>query len=65
MIEMSFRQSLSMSSGSYQVFINRPIALAMLAVGLALLLLSAGAFLVKKTDWRGKLGLAPGQEKGL
>jgi putative tricarboxylic transport membrane protein len=65
MIEMSFRQSLSMSSGSYEVFINRPIALAMLMVGLALLLLSAGAFLVKKTDWRGKLGLAPGQEKGL
>ena len=65
MIEMSFRQSLSMSSGSYEVFINRPIALAMLMVGLVLLLLSAGAFLVKKTDWRGKLGLAPGQEKGL
>jgi putative tricarboxylic transport membrane protein len=65
MIEMSFRQSLSMSSGSYEVFINRPIALAMLMVGLALLLLSAGAFLVNKTDWRGKLGLAPGQEKGL
>lgn len=63
MIEMSFRQSLSLSSGSYQVFINRPIALAMLMVGLALLLLSAGAFLMKKTDWRGKVGLAPGQEK--
>src|ERR671919_781114 len=40
MLEMSFRQSLSMSAGSYQVFINRPIALAMLIVAVALLLLN-------------------------
>src|SRR4029077_17072816 len=40
MMEMSFRQSLSMSSGSYGIFINRPIAAVMLMVGLALLLLS-------------------------
>jgi putative tricarboxylic transport membrane protein len=65
MIEMSFRQSLSLSSGSYQVFINRPIALAMLMVGLGLLLLSAGAFLMKKTDWRRKVGLASTPEKEL
>jgi putative tricarboxylic transport membrane protein len=65
MMEMSFRQSLSLSSGSYQVFVNRPIALAMLMVGLALLLLSAVSFLMKKMDWRGKLGLAPGEEKEL
>ena len=43
MMEMSFRQSLSMSSGSYSIFINRPIALVMLMVGLALLLLSVAA----------------------
>jgi putative tricarboxylic transport membrane protein len=65
MMEMSFRQSLSMSAGSYQVFINRPIALAMLIVGSVLLLLSAGAFLMQKLDWRRKLGIAVGQEKGL
>jgi putative tricarboxylic transport membrane protein len=65
MIEMSFRQSLSMSSGSYHVFINRPIALAMLMVGSALLLLSAGAFLMKKMDWRRKLGLAAGHRQDI
>jgi putative tricarboxylic transport membrane protein len=64
MMEMSFRQSLSMSSGSYGIFINRPIALAMLVVGLALLSLSAGAFLRKKMDWRRRIGLAAGQGEG-
>jgi putative tricarboxylic transport membrane protein len=65
MIEMSFRQSLSLSSGSYQVFVNRPIALAMLMVGLALLLLSAVSFLMKKMDWRRKLGLAAGHRQDI
>jgi putative tricarboxylic transport membrane protein len=63
LLEMSFRQSLSMSSGSYQIFINRPIALAMLMVGVALLLLSVGSFLMNKMDWRQKLGIAAGYEK--
>ena len=38
MMEMSFRQSLSMSSGSYAIFVTRPIALVLLTVGAALLL---------------------------
>ena len=33
MMEMSFRQSLSMSSGSYAIFVTRPIALVLLTVG--------------------------------
>jgi TctA family transporter len=52
-----------MSSGSYSIFINRPIALVMLMVGLALLLLSVAPWLVKKLDWRHRFGLASGQEK--
>jgi putative tricarboxylic transport membrane protein len=67
MIEMSFRQSLSMSSGSYGIFVSRPIALVMLMVGLALLLLSMAAFVAKKSHWRHKFGLAAGpdpQDKG-
>src|SRR5919106_29794 len=40
MLEMSFRQSLSMSSGNYDIFINRPIAVTMLLVAVALLLLN-------------------------
>ena len=63
MMEMSFRQSLSMSSGSYGIFINRPIALVMLMVGLALLLLSVAPWLMKTLDWRQRFGLASGQEK--
>ncbi|HSF56921.1 MAG TPA: tripartite tricarboxylate transporter permease [Candidatus Binatia bacterium] len=58
MIEMSFRQSLSMSSGSYGIFINRPIALVMLMVGLALLLLGNLPFLAKRLDWRQRVGFA-------
>src|SRR5215813_13057329 len=63
MMEMSFRQSLSMSSGSYHIFVNRPIALVMLVVGLALLVLSLAPWLMKTLDWRQRFGLASGQEK--
>ena len=63
MMEMSFRQSLSMSSGRYSIFVNRPIALVMLMVGLALLLLSIAPWLMKTLDWRQRFGLASGHEK--
>jgi putative tricarboxylic transport membrane protein len=63
MMEMSFRQSLAMSSGSYAIFVNRPIALVMLTVGLTLLLLSVVPFLIKTIDWRQRLGLEAGQKK--
>jgi putative tricarboxylic transport membrane protein len=65
MIEMSFRQSLAMSSGSYAIFVSRPIALGMLAVGLVLLLLNVVPFVLKTVDWRQRLGLeaASGGEK--
>ena len=63
MLEMSFRQSLSMSSGSYGIFITRPIAAVMLIVGLALLLLNIFTTVMKKVDWRQKLGFANAQEK--
>jgi putative tricarboxylic transport membrane protein len=58
MMEMSFRQSLSMSSGSYGIFITRPIALTLLTVGLALLLSSVISFGMRKADWRRRLGFA-------
>jgi putative tricarboxylic transport membrane protein len=62
MLEMSFRQSLSMSSGSYGIFINRPIAAAMLLVAVALLLLNIFPFVMKKVDWRQKVGFAGAKE---
>ena len=57
MLEMSLRQSLALSSGSYAVFVNRPIAVSMLVVGLALLLLSLRPLLTAGLDWRRGLGL--------
>jgi putative tricarboxylic transport membrane protein len=58
MLEMSFRQSLSMSSGSYTIFVNRPIALVMLAFGVLLLLLSLRPLVAE--NWRRALGLQGG-----
>jgi putative tricarboxylic transport membrane protein len=62
MMEMSFRQSLSMSSGSYSIFVTRPIALGLLTVGLAVLLSSIIAFVLRKPDWRQRLGFAGAKE---
>src|SRR5207302_2192699 len=62
MMEMSFRQSLAMSSGSYAIFVNRRIASVMLLIGFALLLLSLVPFLVKSLDWRQKLGIDAASE---
>jgi len=57
MLEMSLRQSLALSSGSYAVFVTRPIAATMLGIGLAVLLFSLRPLLTARADWRRKLGL--------
>jgi len=57
MLEMSLRQSLAMSSGSYWIFLQRPIAATMLFLGLGLLLLSVRPVFGKGKDWRRRLGL--------
>jgi putative tricarboxylic transport membrane protein len=62
MLEMSFRQSLSMSSGSYSIFASRPIAAAMLMLAVALLVLNIFPLVMKKVDWRQKLGVADAKE---
>ncbi len=56
MLEMSFRQSLAMSSGSYAIFFNRPIAATMILAGLGLLLLGLRPVLTRGIDWRRRLG---------
>jgi putative tricarboxylic transport membrane protein len=60
-IEMSLRQSLAMSDGQYAIFLTRPIAATLLAVGAALVLLSLRPLLTRSLDWRARLTLA---EKG-
>jgi len=53
--EMSLRQSLIMSNGSWTIFVQRPIAALLLTVCAALLALSAISLVMKRKDWRGKL----------
>jgi putative tricarboxylic transport membrane protein len=56
MLELSLRQSLALSNGSYWIFLERPIAAVMLALVAAVLLLNLYALLAK-SDWRRRFGL--------
>jgi putative tricarboxylic transport membrane protein len=59
--EMSLRQSLIMSNGSWTIFFNvleRPIAAALLGVSAVLLLLAALSLVRSRKDWRNKLAEA-------
>jgi len=57
MLELSLRQSLAMSAGSYGIFVERPIAATMLGLGVVLLLLSLKSIVFKGKDWRNEVGL--------
>ncbi len=57
MIELSLRQSLAMSAGDYGIFLQRPIATTMLALGVVLLLLALKPLVFKGKDWRETVGL--------
>jgi putative tricarboxylic transport membrane protein len=62
MLELSFRQSLAMSAGSYAIFVTRPIASVMLLVGLALLLLGLRPTFTGAGGWRAAIGLGARRE---
>ncbi|MGH8701366.1 MAG: tripartite tricarboxylate transporter permease [Burkholderiales bacterium] len=57
MIELSLRQSLAMSAGDYGIFLQRPIATTMLALGAVLFLLAIKPLVFKGKDWRQEVGL--------
>jgi putative tricarboxylic transport membrane protein len=57
MLELSFRQSLAMSAGSYAIFVSRPITAVLLLVALALLLLGLRPIFTGGVDWRAAVGL--------
>jgi putative tricarboxylic transport membrane protein len=57
MLELSLRQSLAMSAGSYGIFIERPIAATMLGLGVVLLVFSLISLVFKGKDWRNEVGL--------
>ena len=51
------RQSLAMSGGSYGIFFDRPLVVAMFGVAGVLILLGLKPLVFKSKDWRGKVGL--------
>jgi putative tricarboxylic transport membrane protein len=57
MLELSLRQSLAMSGGSYAIFVQRPISLGLLLLAGVLLLLAAKPLVWKGRDWRANVGL--------
>ena len=57
MLELSVRQSLAMSGGSYGIFFDRPIAVAMFAAAAVLILLGLKPLIFKSKNWREKVGL--------
>jgi putative tricarboxylic transport membrane protein len=60
--EMSLRQSLIMSNGNWQIFLERPIAAALIACCAILLMLSAYSLVASRKDWRVKLAEAESAE---
>ena len=61
--ELSLRQSLIMSGGSWQIFLQRPIALTLLLLSAVLLALAAWGAIVARRDWRAKLAEAEAGEQ--
>jgi putative tricarboxylic transport membrane protein len=62
--EMSLRQSLIMSSGGWDIFVQRPIALTLLLICAGLLVLSARSLISSHKDWRARLAQAESSEGG-
>ncbi|MDH5535629.1 MAG: tripartite tricarboxylate transporter permease [Betaproteobacteria bacterium] len=57
-LELSLRQSLAMSAGDYGIFVERPIAVTMFALGLIMFLFAIKPLIFKKgKDWRRDVGL--------
>jgi putative tricarboxylic transport membrane protein len=57
MLELSLRQSLAMSAGDWSIFVERPIAVTMFALGAVLVLFSLKPLFFKGKDWRDEVGL--------
>jgi putative tricarboxylic transport membrane protein len=63
LLEMSLRQSLAMSAGSYMILIDRPIAATMLVVVVVLLAVSLWPSVVRSSGaWRSRVGLDESSE---
>jgi putative tricarboxylic transport membrane protein len=60
--EMSLRQALIMSDGTWLIFLQRPVALVLIFVSVALLAVSAIGYFASRKDWRAKLAEAEAKE---
>jgi putative tricarboxylic transport membrane protein len=60
--EMSLRQALIMSDGTWMIFVQRPIALVLLVVSAVLLGVSAASYVARRKDWRTKIAEAEAKE---
>jgi putative tricarboxylic transport membrane protein len=60
--EMSLRQALIMSDGTWMIFLQRPVALVLILVSLVLLGLAAMSYFARRKDWRAKLAAAETNE---
>jgi putative tricarboxylic transport membrane protein len=61
-LEMSLRQSLIMSDGTWSIFLQRPISAVLLSVCVVLLMLAAYSAFIKRRDWRTKLAEEAGEK---
>jgi putative tricarboxylic transport membrane protein len=60
--ELSLRQSLIMSGGSFAIFYQRPIALVLFLISALLLGLAAWGAFVARRDWRAKMAEEAGEQ---
>jgi putative tricarboxylic transport membrane protein len=60
--EMSIRQSLIMSNGAWTIFLQRPVAVTLLALSAGLLALSAFGYFLRRNDWRARMAAEAGEE---
>ncbi|MET0279381.1 MAG: tripartite tricarboxylate transporter permease, partial [Pseudorhodoplanes sp.] len=61
--ELSLRQSLIMSGGSWTIFLQRPISAALMVISGLLLALAAWGMIAARRDWRAKLAEAEAGEQ--
>ena len=57
LLELSVRQALAMSAGDYSIFVARPIAAGMLALGAAIVSYAVWSTFSRRAGWRKSLGL--------
>jgi putative tricarboxylic transport membrane protein len=61
-LEMSLRQSLIMSDGTWAIFLQRPVSVVLLLLSAGLIALSVFGYFSRRRDWRAKLAEEAGED---